>query len=132
MSGNYTIKMSLDDGFSGSGAAFNFQGGQYKKIGDKTIDTICTSLYNETYREQFERFQNSQKYPVAWKTCPYPTGSNEINNYYIEDFGSLLPPYIPGGEKWKLEDRIIKDGEILGGVNIYLTLRTEKSLLGVK
>lgn len=122
--------MPLDDSFSGMGTGLNFQGGQYKKIGDKQLDTLCTTLYNETYRVAFEDFQTYQKYPVAWKTCPYPAGPNEIMDFCIEDYGSMLPPYIPGGEKWKLEVRLLKDGKVLGGYNLYLILRTEKSLLG--
>lgn len=107
----------------------NFQGGQYKKLAEKSIDNICKNLYNETLLEQFEHFQASQKTPVPWKTCPYPTGPNEIINYYT-DAGSMLPAYIPGGEKWKLEIRFSKDGEVLGGYNIYALVRNEKSLLG--
>lgn len=111
-------------------AAYNFQGGQYKKYGEKTFDTECTTLYNDTFQEQFEKFQSCQKYPVEWKTCPYPTGPNEIRDYFVDDYTSMLPPYIPGGEKWKLEYKVLKDDELLGGANLYLTLRNEKSLLG--
>lgn len=130
LNGKYTIKTGFDDTFSGSGAGLNFQGGQYKKIADKTVDKICATLYNETFREYYENFQASQKNPVPWNTCPYPTGPNEINDYYVEDYGSMLPAYVPGSEKWKLEVRILKEKAILGGYNLYFILRSERSLLG--
>ena len=114
-------------------AALNFQGGQYKKFVDRSTDNICSSIYNETYREIYEDFQahqKYQKYPVPWKVCPYPTGPNEIFDYYVADYGSMLPPYVPESEKWKIEVRYFKGDEMLGGFNGYATLRNERSLLG--
>lgn len=130
VSGSYSINYHIDDTVLLTFAALNLQGGQYKKIFDKNIYTICSTLYNETFREIYEDFQTHQKYQVPWKTCPYPTGPNEIFNYYLEDFGSMLPPYVPGGEKWKMDIRYFKGDELLGGFSAYLTLRSERSLLG--
>jgi hypothetical protein len=107
----------------------NFQGNQYKKIFDKTVYTICDSLYVDIHKDYFEKYQAHLSNPVAWKTCPYPAGSSEVNNLVADDFGNLLPPYIPGGEKWKFEVRFIRDGVALGGYNLYGIIRTEKSLL---
>jgi hypothetical protein len=112
-----------------SGTALNFQGNQYKKIFDKTINNLCTLMYNETFREYFDDFQRHQKYPVESKTCPYPTGPNEIKNFMFQDYGNLLPPYVPGNEKWKLEIRYIYGEEILGSFNFYGLLRNQKSLM---
>jgi hypothetical protein len=66
---------------------------------------------------------------VEWLTWPYPTGKNEIKNYYVTDYGNLLPPYIPGGEKWRIEVRYIKDGEVVGGYEVYGILRNQNSLM---
>jgi hypothetical protein len=79
--------------------AFNLQGGQYKLMGEKTVGNLSKMLYNETNHELFDNLQSHQKYPVEWLTWPYPTGKSEMKNYYLEDYGNFLPPYIPGGEK---------------------------------
>lgn len=120
--------MPIDDSHSASGAALNFQGNQYKKMGDKQIDHLCTFVYNETFREYYEDFMTFVTHPVPWKTCPYPAGPNEIKNYFIKDY-EMMPAYIPGNEKWKVEVRLIKDGEILGGYNGYGILRNQASLM---
>lgn len=120
--------MPIDDSLSGSITALNFQGNQYKKIGDKQIDHVCTFGYNETFREYFEDFQKFHAHPIAWKTCPFPAGPNEIKKYLIKDY-EFMPAYIPGNEKWKIEIRALKDGEVLGGFNIYALLRNQASLM---
>lgn len=96
---------------------------------DYKIEYLCSTLYNETNRPYWDDFQASQKDPEEWETCPYPTGPNEIRNFLIKDYGNFLPPYIPGGEKWRIDVRVLKDDEILGGYNLYATLRTQKSLM---
>lgn len=51
-------------------------------------------------------------------------------NFHLDNVDDLLPPYMPGGEKWKIEVRFFKDNEMLGGYNFFLIIRSEKSLLG--
>ena len=130
MDGKYTVLTPIDNTVDFTASALNFQGGQYKKIGDKSIEKLCESIYDDEYRKDFDAIQAHQKYPVPWKTCPYPAGPNEIFDYFIEDFGSVLPPYIPGSEKWKFEIRLFRENEVLGGYNIFVIIRSEKSLLG--
>lgn len=130
LNGKYELLTSFDDEYTVNMAALNFQGGSYKKIVEKSFGSFCTNVYNESIREYFENFQNYQKYQVPWKSCPYPDGPNEINDYVVEDYGKLLPPYIPGSEKWKIEVRFSKENETIGGYNLYGIIRTEKSLLG--
>lgn len=108
------------------------QGGQYKQMVDKKVTNFCTSLYVEPSKPIFENYQSHTTNPVAWKTCPYPAGSNEVKDFYVEDSELLLPPYIPGGEKWKIEMRFSRKGEVLGGYNLYASLRSEESLLDGK
>jgi hypothetical protein len=110
----------------------NYQGNQYKKIFDKTFNKVCASLYLEPQKEYFENYQAHTSNPVPWKTCPYPAGSNEVKNFFIEDFDNFLPPYIPGNEKWKIEVRFLRDEVALGGYNLYGLIRSEKSLLAGK
>ena len=106
------------------------QGGQYRKIFGTEGGEICTNAYNETFREYYDKFQAAQTIQVPWKTCPYPDGPNEINNFYVEDYGGLLPAYVPGSEKWKVEVMFYENDTVkVGGYNIYMTLRNEKSLL---
>lgn len=111
-------------------AALNLQGNQYKKMFEKDFDHMCSAMYLDAFQLPFENYQAHNKNPVAWKTCPFPAGSNEVFNYLAIDTESLLPPYIPGGEKWKVEMRFLRNGTDLGGYNIYMILRNEKSLLG--
>lgn len=105
------------------------QGGQYKQMVDKKFTNFCNTLYMEGSKAFFENYQAHTTNPVPWKTCPYPAGSNEVKNFHVEDSELLLPPYIPGGEKWKIEMRFLRKGEILGGYNIFATLRSAESLL---
>jgi Protein of unknown function (DUF1091) len=129
LDGTYEILTAIDNRINGSASALNFQGNQYKKLFDKTINNLCTLIYNETFREYFDDFQRHQKYPVKVNTCPYPTGPNEIKNFRIQDYGDLLPAYVPGSEKWKLEIRFIDGEEVLGGYNLFVLLRNQKSLM---
>jgi hypothetical protein len=129
LDGNYTVLTAIDDTFNVTETAFNFQGNQYKKMGDANLNNLCTLVYNENVREYFEDFQRHQKYPVEWKTCPYSTGPNEIKNYMIKDYADLLPPYVPWNEKWKVEIRFIDGEELLGGFNIYAILRNHNTLM---
>lgn len=112
------------------GAGRNLQGGQYKMMMDRSFDHLCDILYLEQNRVFFENYQAHTKQPVAWKTCPYPAGTNEVKNFLVEDNGNYLPPYVPGGEKWKIEMRFLKNGIVLGGYNMYGILRNLNSLVG--
>jgi hypothetical protein len=105
------------------------QGGEYRKIIDVSTDLICTKGYNETFRTYFEEFQAAQDIKVPWKSCPYPTGSYKLSNFLIQDYGDVLPPYMPGSERWQFQIRYSKEEVEYGGFNAYITLRTEQSLL---
>jgi hypothetical protein len=107
----------------------NMQGGQYRRLFERTADDICTKGYNETFRPYFDDFQAVSTPKVTWKTCPYPKGDYDLKNYMIEDHGNLLPPYLPGNERWQIQLRYFKGDKPYGGANVYATLRSEKSLL---
>lgn len=129
MHGKYTVKQPIGDDVDIYIVGLNFQGGQYKKIFEKSEINFCKTFYQDYVREYYEDYQAHSTNPTPWNTCPYPAGSNEIVNYAIND-DSLLPPYLPGSEKWKVEMMLKKNGEDFGGYNIYVTLRTEQTLLG--
>lgn len=106
------------------------QGGQYRKMFGGEEDKICTTAYNETFRDYYDQFQSCQTTQVPWKTCPYPDGPNELKNFYIEDYGNYLPAYLPGSEKWKVEVMFYENETVeVGGYNIYVSLRNQRSLL---
>lgn len=122
------MNVSFDDEFDVLVGAFNFHGGQYKKIGDKTFYKFCKTLYLDKFKEPYSRFYDASSFKVPHKTCPFPAGQNEITNLMFSENG-LLPPYVPGGEKWRIDVRFVKNNEILGGLNMYGLLRNEQSLL---
>lgn len=129
--GTYAILASVDDTYLMRLSAFNFQGGQYKLMFEKQMGNLSEQLYNEANHEFWDNFQSHQKFPVAWKTWPYPAGPNEIKNFYLDDYGKLIPPYVPGREKWRIEVRytIVGSDEIVGGYDAYGVLRNHNSLM---
>lgn len=65
------MKEQLDDSLDFLVIAYNFQGGQYKKIGEKKFKQICKTMYEEQYREQFDDVKKfSNIFPHG--TCPIP------------------------------------------------------------
>lgn len=110
-------------------AVLNFQGGSYKLMVEKYFKDFCESLYQESYKDFFEDYQAHTDKPVAYKTCPYPVTKQDLRNYFVRDQTNLLPPHIPGNEKWKLFFRFIRNETVLGGYDFYLIFRNGKSLL---
>ena len=129
VNGAYTLKMPLDDRVSMLFNLYNFQGGQYKKMGDRKLDRYCETMYVDNLKSYFEKFQASTTNPTPWKACPFPPGRNEVKNYLFEENG-ILPPYIPGGEKWKAEVRFFHNDSVLGGYDLYAIIRNDEKLLG--
>lgn len=110
--------------------ALNFQGNQYKMFFEKDFGKFCEVVYaTDDFKKAFEDFHNHATVKVPKDTCPYPKGQNEIKNFLVKDVDKMLPPYLPGGEKWQFQIRFIKDGEILGGFNSYGIIRTQESLM---
>lgn len=128
INGKYNLKVPLDDGIDITVEAFNFQGGQYKKMADKLLNKFCESAYEERTKDGYSQFFEASTVKIPFGTCPYPAGKNELNNFMIDENG-VLPAYVPGGEKWKVDVRFLKGGKILGGYNAYVLVRSEQSLL---
>lgn len=121
--------MDLSNDLTVTVAAFNFQGNQYKQMFAKELGRFCDVLYQPSLQTVFNGIHEHGKVKVAWKTCPYPKGSNVVNNFLLQDSGDILPPYVPGGEKWKFHFRYFNGSEELGGYNMNALLRNEESLL---
>jgi hypothetical protein len=49
--GKYEILSSVDDTYLANGRAFNWQGGQYKLMDEKTVGNLSEMLYNETFHD---------------------------------------------------------------------------------
>lgn len=120
--------MSADNDIDVSVEAYNLQGGQYKKIFNKRLDKFCLTMWNEAYKSYYDKFNDALSVRVPWATCPYPKVNNTLTNLIISNEGAL-PPYVPGGEQWRINVRYIKAEEILGGYNLYMLLRSEQSIL---
>lgn len=129
LNGKFEILMDFSNEITMHVAALNFQGNQYKKIAEKDLGKFCDVLYVDNLKELYEDMQSHIATSVQWKTCPYPKGPNEVHNYLLKDMSNILPPYVPGSEKWQLQIRFHKDNEVLGGYNVYALLRSEESLL---
>jgi hypothetical protein len=56
------------------------QGGEYRKIFEKTAEKICKNCYNKTYKPYFDDFQAASNPKVPWKTCPYPEGKYDVKS----------------------------------------------------
>ena len=52
-----------------------------------------------------------------------------IYDWLPTEVGDFIPPYIPLGERWKVETYAKKNNVNLGGVTTYSLLRNEYSLL---
>lgn len=129
MSGRYTINENLGDDVVVELTALNFQGNTYKYWMTKELGGVCSAIYKDMMKDIFLEYHNHAKVSIPWKTCPYPKGPNELNNLTFAKIEELLPPYIPGNEKWKIEMRFHRDDEELGGYNLYVTVRSEETLL---
>lgn len=121
--------MPLGDDIAMMVEGFNFQGGQYKKMGDKFMDQgICKSLYVDAFKSEYDKFYAASSVKIPYGTCPFPAVNNTVTNLMFSDSG-LMPPYIPGGEKWRIDLKYFKNRELLGGYNIFGLVRNDQSLL---
>lgn len=57
MNGSYDINTLIEDSLNLFATMYNFQVGQYKKLGEKLIERVCSTLYNKIFREYLEKVQ---------------------------------------------------------------------------
>jgi surfactin synthase thioesterase subunit len=120
--GSYTVKQELNNDMNYQFFAYNLQGGQYKLIVEKDLGSVCDFLYSEGHRHIYEDFMSHTEPSVPFKTCPYPQTQHNVKNYLLKGVNEMIPPYVPGSEKWKVEAEIRLNGKILGGAVFYATL----------
>lgn len=127
ISGNYTIKEDVGNENTVHVSGFNFQGGQYKLMVEKSLGQFCDIFYAEPHREVYESFSDYYTPNVEFGTCPFPANNYSMRDYLIsnEKFEKLIPPYIPGSEKWKIVFKVLLDGKVRGGNVFYVTIRHE-------
>lgn len=110
-------------------AALNHQGGSYKHMVDKEFSDYCATVYKTAYQAVFENYQSHTDKPVAFNTCPYPAVTQDLRNFHLEDKAGLLPPYVSGSEKWKVTIRFSRNGTVLGGYDLYASLRNNDTMM---
>lgn len=60
-----------------------------------------------------------------------------IEHVYIRDFtpdhlGEYLPPYVPGGERWRIDGWFSLNETVIGGIHFYGILRDNQKLFDSK
>ena len=129
LNGNYHLKRPMGDDIIMIVEAHNFQSGQYKKMGEKLMDQgLCKALYVDAFKSEYMKFYDASSVKIPFGTCPYPSVNNTLTNLMFSDPG-LMPPYIPGGEKWRIDLKYFLNDEFLGGYRIFGLVRNERSLL---
>lgn len=72
LTGDFTIKEDISDGdLTTLSEGFNFNAGQYKKIGDKRLENLCTILNQEKFKDTYLDVKSHSNIP-DWGTCPIP------------------------------------------------------------
>lgn len=115
--------MDIDDKIILKIFMLNLQGNQYKLMMTKYLGKFCEALYQDQYKELFDDVHNHLKMKVPWKSCPYPKGSNEFKDFLFQINEDSLPSKIPGSEKWQLQMRYYKAKKMLGGFNVFATVK---------
>lgn len=52
----------------------------------------------------------------------------KVNDWTPEDIGDYLPPYVPGGERWRADVWLSRNGEVISGVRYYGIIRDNQKL----
>lgn len=87
------------------------------------------SINKSNYREVFEDYQAHTSNPVAFNTCPYPAETKDVKNFPVKDIRVLPTDRVPGNEKWLLKFMFKRNGEALGGYNVYVRIISNKGFL---
>lgn len=129
MNGLWQIKNHLDDSFILSFEAFNFAGGQYKKIFGRSVGPFCELLYEQHVEKEVRRWFAHTNISVPYGTCPLPPQFIYTNDWSPKDAGDYIPPYVPGNERWKVTLWLSKNEETISGFTIYGILRDNQKLI---
>jgi hypothetical protein len=84
---------------------------------EKDLGPFCDTFYLEAHRKIYESFYGYFSPNVIFGTCPFPAGNYSMSDYPFseEDFEKLVPPYIPGSEKWRIFLKLSINGTAKGG-----------------
>lgn len=131
-SGIFEIKLPVDNSVILSFEAFNFDAGQYKKIFGRTLGGFCDIIYDPSFKDVTQDFWNHINISVPYGSCPLPSQVLYVNDHPLKDLGEYLPPYIPGGERWKVNLWFSKNEKIIGGLTEYAIIRDNQKLFDSK
>jgi hypothetical protein len=125
------MKHQIDNTLKVGFKAYNMAGGQYKLFAERVLGPPCEMMYEDHMRPTIEEFIAATNLSFwSWGLCPFPSNYMFLNNYAPSQIGNYLPPYLPGGEKWKASFFYLDEKEtVLGGATIYATLRSNYSLM---
>ena len=126
--GSYTQKINGSNDITLHCYGYNFQGGQYKLMVEKHLGQLCDFFFNEMHKEVWEDVMNHSDKFIPGKTCPFPAGLYTIRNYMLKGLVEMIPPYVPGSEKWKGVAEYRLNETVLGGMTFYFTLINDKNM----
>jgi hypothetical protein len=121
----------LDNSLKVGFKAYNMAGGDYRMMFQRLLGPFCDMFYEDHMRPTIEEFFAATNLSYwTWGMCPLPSAVGFVKDYVPSQIGNYLPPYLPGGEKWKctlyLEDA---SNTTIGGITIYASLRSNYSLM---
>lgn len=94
----------------------------YRKLLDKTIKRLCSTIKTDKvfYTElvKHSTFMNQHSFE-----CPsFPPGNYQIKTF---EFGieKYIPTVLPGTDDWRFDVRFRKNSKVLGGINIFITIK---------
>lgn len=108
--------------------ASNLQGGQYKVMLVKNFGPFCDLIWQETVRDEINRYRQHMNLTIEDNQCPFPPLITTLQDYTPKDFGEYLPEYIPGNERWKMKVMFMKNKKIAGSYDVYIILRSKESM----
>lgn len=82
------IDDSVDFGLIGN----NFQGRQYKKIFEKKYKKVCSTIFDESLKEFYEKIVENSDLP-KFGECNFIPKKYHMSNLLLQE-SDLLPPYI--------------------------------------
>lgn len=107
---------------------FNLQGGQYKQMIEKNLGNFCDFFYSDAHKDMYDDVITHYEPFVPFGTCPFPKGQYTVKNYRLKGVEDMIPPYVPGSEKWKAIAEFQLNGTRLGGMTFYGTLINDKNV----
>ena len=93
---------------------------------------FCDFIYEKSLEDEVKSAIIKSNSTTLYGTCPLPAQVIMVNDYTPMDAGDLIPAYMPGNERWKLDIWVSKDNEKVSGFRLYAILRDEQKLFDSK